>query len=314
MNGKDYYKVLGVAKDATKDQIKKAYRKLAMKYHPDTAKDTKNAEEKFKEISEAYAVLSDDEKRKQYDAYGTEGFQQRFSQEDIFRGFDFDDVLKGFGFDSSMFGDRGGGGSRFSYTMGGGGGPFGRQQRAYQTKGQDLVYEIPLTLREVAAGAQKALSLAHMGTQEKINVRIPPGMLTGKKIRLAGRGEPSPTGGPPGDLYIRFVQHATGVDYPSYIVRAAAGLDCSDLAQVAPRGFFTRHCVMTARPGRVRDITFDTTIRENVIDRFMWWLPGDRVDDVLTQKFGIVFLRFDSMEEMRRKTAQMQELIRAEIE
>ncbi|MBU2489843.1 MAG: DnaJ domain-containing protein [Proteobacteria bacterium] len=202
MNSKDYYQVLGVAKDSTKEQIKKSYRKLAMKYHPDTAKDIPGAEEKFKEISEAYAVLSDDEKRKQYDAYGTEGFQQRYSQEDIFRGFDFEDVLRGFGFDSSGLGGRGKGGNRFTWSTGGGG-PFGQQQRPFHTKGQDLVYEIPLTLREVATGAQKALSLAHMGTQEKINVHIPPGMVTGQKIRLAGRGEPSPTGGPAGDLYIR---------------------------------------------------------------------------------------------------------------
>ena len=89
MSGKDYYKILGVAKSASADEIKKAYRKMALKYHPDRNKGDKSAEAKFKEISEAYAVLSDTEKRKQYDTFGADGFQSRFSQEDIFRGFDF---------------------------------------------------------------------------------------------------------------------------------------------------------------------------------------------------------------------------------
>ena len=98
MTGSDYYEILGVKKTASDEEIKKAYRKLAMKYHPDHTKGDKNAEEKFKKISEAYAVLSDKEKRKQYDTYGSADFQQRFSQEDIFRGFDLGDILKEFGF------------------------------------------------------------------------------------------------------------------------------------------------------------------------------------------------------------------------
>ena len=89
----DYYKVLGVAKTSTAEEIKKAYRKLAMKYHPDKTKGDKVSEEKFKKISEAYAVLSDKEKRQQYDQFGASGFKQRFSQEDIFRGFDFSDIF-----------------------------------------------------------------------------------------------------------------------------------------------------------------------------------------------------------------------------
>ena len=83
MAGKDYYKILGVNKNASKEEIKKSYRKLAMKYHPDQNKGDKASEERFKEVNEAYAVLSDEEKRKQYDMFGAEGFQQRFSQEDI---------------------------------------------------------------------------------------------------------------------------------------------------------------------------------------------------------------------------------------
>ncbi|MBI9076185.1 MAG: DnaJ domain-containing protein [Desulfatibacillum sp.] len=203
MAEKDYYKLLGVAKTATKDEIKKAYRKLAMKYHPDHAKSNdKTSEDKFKEISEAYAVLSDDEKRKEYDTYGTEGFQQRFTQEDIFKNFNMGDLFKEFGFENSTFsGGRGGGGRRFSFNTGGD--PFGGAGRSFQTKGSDLVYEIPLTLREVSEGAAKTVSLAHKGRQEKISVRIPKGMVTGKKIRLAGKGEASPNGGPNGDLYIQ---------------------------------------------------------------------------------------------------------------
>lgn len=198
MAERDYYKMLGVKKTASKEEIRKAYRKLAMKYHPDHAKDNKGAEEKFKEISEAYAVLSDPEKRKQYDTFGSSGFHQRFSQEDIFRGFDLNDILKEFGFGGFNFGGagQGGGGGRFSF-----GGPFGRQQGP--VKGSDLVYEIPLTLAEVAAGATKNVNFEHQGRAENLTVKIPPGMIAGKKIRLSGKGEDSAYGGQRGDLYIR---------------------------------------------------------------------------------------------------------------
>jgi curved DNA-binding protein len=99
----DYYKILGVGRDATADEIKKAYRKLAMKYHPDKAKgDKKQAEDKFKQISEAYAVLSNPEKKKEYDEFGSQVFRQKFSQEDIFRGFDFGDIF-GDGASESIF-------------------------------------------------------------------------------------------------------------------------------------------------------------------------------------------------------------------
>ena len=193
----DYYKLLGVEKGASRGEIKKAYRKLAMQYHPDHTKGDKAAEEKFKKISEAYAVLSDKEKRKEYDTFGAEGFRQRFSQEDIFRGFDFGDVFREFG-----FGGGRGGGMRFNF---GGGSPFGSQARQQQArmKGSDLVYELPLTLKEVANGTSKTVSLQHQGYSEKVTVKIPKGLISGKKLRLAGKGSPSPLGGPPGDLFIR---------------------------------------------------------------------------------------------------------------
>lgn len=193
MSQTDYYQILNISKSATDTEIKKAYRKLAMKYHPDHSKGDKHAEEMFKKVSEAYAVLSDKEKRHQYDTFGSTDFHQRFSQEDIFRNVDLGDILKEFGF--------GGQGGRFSF---GGGSPFGgKQRRRAPVKGSDLVYELPLTLQEVAQGTNKTITFQHQGRNENISVKIPPGMITGKKLRLSGKGEQSGYGGPPGDLYIK---------------------------------------------------------------------------------------------------------------
>jgi len=202
MSGKDYYKILGVSKNATKNEIKKEYRKLAMKYHPDQTKGDKAAEKKFKDVSEAYAVLSDDKKRKQYDTFGSDGFQQQFSQEDIFRNFDFGNIFKEFGFGGGGFSPGSDGGMRFSF---GGGSPFGGRgkHRRAPVKGSDLEYELPLTLQEVVNGTSKTVSFRHAGGDERISVKIPSGMTTGKKVRLAGKGEPSSFGGPSGDLFIK---------------------------------------------------------------------------------------------------------------
>ena len=198
----DYYKILGVKKEASDEEIKKAYRKLAMKYHPDHTKGDKSAEEKFKKISEAYAVLSDKDKRKEYDTFGSEGFHQRFSQEDIFRGFDFGDIFREFGFGGGNFSSGRSGGTRFSFG-GGQGFNFGGGPQQARVKGSDLVYELPLTLREVATGTSKIITLQHQGESENLTVTIPAGLVAGKKLRLAGKGNPSPYGGPPGDLYIK---------------------------------------------------------------------------------------------------------------
>ncbi len=142
-NKRDYYEVLGVPKEASKDQIKDAYRTLALKYHPDRNK-SPEAEEKFKEISEAYAVLSDDEKRQQYDALGHAGFDQRYTPEDIFRGTDFDSILRdlGFGFD---FGDI------FGSFFG------GRGRTETITSGRDLLYDLGISLEESAKGTEKEI-------------------------------------------------------------------------------------------------------------------------------------------------------------
>ncbi|MBW2370061.1 MAG: DnaJ domain-containing protein [Deltaproteobacteria bacterium] len=196
----DYYKALGVSKNASESDIKKAYRKLAMKYHPDKNKDNKKAEDKFKQISEAYAVLSDKTKRRQYDEFGAQGFHQRFSQDDIFRGFDLSDILKEFGFGNSFFGGRQTG----ARSAQGGRSPFNnfaRQQAP--AKGGDLIYEIQLRLHEVATGVQKTIALQHGGKTEKLTITIPKGMVSGKKLRIPGKGQPSPMGGPTGDLFIQ---------------------------------------------------------------------------------------------------------------
>jgi curved DNA-binding protein len=198
----DYYKVLNVPRTASGAEIKKAYRKLAMKYHPDHAKGDKAAEERFKKISEAYAVLSDPQKRKEYDTFGSEGFRQRFSQEDIFKGFNINDILREFGFGGGEFFGGGGPGGRYTYSSGS---PFaGGRARQQQVKGEDLVYEMSITLHEAAFGTTKEVSLqSPQGTLERVTVKIPKGMAAGQKLRLAGKGNPGPFGGPRGDLYIQ---------------------------------------------------------------------------------------------------------------
>jgi len=204
MATRDYYDILGVSKNASEEELKRAYRKLAMKYHPDKNPNKKEAEERFKEINEAYAVLSDKEKRKQYDTFGAEGFHQRFTQEDIFRGFDFDDLL------SNLFG---GGKGRREYRFGGRGGfDFGdlfSGQYGYQNmgrmarKGEDIVYELTISLEEAAFGGEKRISYPKDGKVEEISVKIPRGIPSGKKLRLAGKGMEGKNGGPPGDLYLQ---------------------------------------------------------------------------------------------------------------
>jgi curved DNA-binding protein len=200
----DYYKILGVDKNASTEDIKKAYRKLAFKWHPDRNPDNKaQAEEMFKKISEAYAVLSDEEKRKQYDMFGSaDQFRQRYSQEDIFRGFDINEILRSFGF------DFGGGGrvytrrtTRSSFD------PFADLFGASQgyempKRGDDLHYNLSISLEESVFGAEKKIAIPKDGKIDEINVRIPAGITAGKKLRLAGRGNPGLSGGPAGDLYL----------------------------------------------------------------------------------------------------------------
>lgn len=197
----DYYKILGVDKDADAATIKKAYRKLAMKYHPDKNPGDKSAEEKFKQANEAYAVLSDPEKRQQYDTYGSSGFSERYSQEDIFRGSDLGSILREFGINfGGGFSQAGGAGSPFEafFSQSGGGGHGFQQQ---PVKGRDMIMELWVTLEEVASGAERTISLAHIG--DRVSVKIPAGIESGKKLRVTGKGAPSQMGGQPGDLFLK---------------------------------------------------------------------------------------------------------------
>jgi molecular chaperone DnaJ len=139
---KDYYEILGVGRDASQKEIKRAYKKLARKYHPDVS-DEPDAEEKFKELSEAYAVLSDDQKRQMYDTYGHEGVDSRYSREDIFRGVNFNDIFRDiFGNSESIFKDF------FDFGFG----------RTRPQRGRDIRAEVVVTLEEIAAGTKKKIS------------------------------------------------------------------------------------------------------------------------------------------------------------
>ncbi len=188
MNSEDYYQVLGVEKKASSDDIKKAYRKLAVKYHPDKNPGNKEAEEKFKKISEAYAVLSDPEKRKQYDNVGSDTFHRSYSQEDIFRDFDINEILRDLGFGGRAAGRRPAYGTR--------------QYRQMPQAGEDLEYNLSITLEESVFGAEKKIALNKDGKIDEINIKVPAGISTGKKLRLAGKGLPGSYGGAQGDLYL----------------------------------------------------------------------------------------------------------------
>ncbi|MBS3152557.1 molecular chaperone DnaJ [Candidatus Woesearchaeota archaeon] len=147
----DYYEVLGVSKNSSKEEIKKAYRELAKKYHPDISKE-KDAAEKFKKVSEAYAVLSDDTKKSQYDQFGSTGFQQRYSQEDIFRGFDINDIF------GDVFGDD----SPFNMFFGGG-------SRKRQNRGRDLAYELEIGFEDAVFGCTKEIEIETLDSCDSCN-------------------------------------------------------------------------------------------------------------------------------------------------
>jgi curved DNA-binding protein len=211
---RDYYETLGVSKTATDDEIKSAFRKLARKYHPDVAKDKKAAEEKFKQINEAYEVLSDPEKRQKYDQLGANwnqpgGFQPPpgWGQQQSDGGF-------------SQWGGDGGGGVEFEFGgtgfsdffeafFGGGrgrsafGGFGGRQATA--ERGADVEADILVTLEEALNGSSRTVSLRRAGSNkvEKYQVKIPRGVHEGQRIRLAGQGEAGAGGGKSGDLFLR---------------------------------------------------------------------------------------------------------------
>ena len=187
----DYYSVLGIKNGSSDEEIKKAYRKQAMKYHPDRNEGDTKAESKFKDISEAYAVLSDKKKRREYDQFGSEGFHQKFSQEDIFRDFDVNDILRGFGFGGNPSQGRGG-------FPGGGNRPHPES-----IKPPTLIKELSIGFEEAALGAQRNISISRNGVVEETSVKIPSGVTNGKIIRLMGKGHLSPDGKKQGDLHLK---------------------------------------------------------------------------------------------------------------
>ena len=200
MAEKDYYEILGVKKTATEEEIKKSYRNLAKKYHPDKNKGNKEAENKFKEISEAYAVLSDTEKRAQYDRLGREAFSfgGAGGGGNPFAGFDFQEFANR--------ARRGGGGARRG--AGGAGGftdifsdLFGGQATAYEEapmRGADIDAELTIDFRDAVLGTTMNLTV----NGNPIKVKIPEGVADGQRIRLRGKGSPGMMGGPPGDLNV----------------------------------------------------------------------------------------------------------------
>ena len=187
----DYYSVLGIDRRASLDETKKAFRKKAMKYHPDRNKDNPRAEEKFKKVNEAYAVLSDEKKRSQYDRFGKDGFHQRFSQEDIFRDFNFDEVFSNCGFSGGEFPDLE---SAF---------PGQRFGRSRARKGADIRQEFLISFQEAALGTQRTIATRQNGKRVESSFRVPAGSKDGRRLRLVGKGQPGLQGGPPGDMYLK---------------------------------------------------------------------------------------------------------------
>ena len=217
---RDYYEVLGVPRQASDADIKKAFRKLAREYHPDVAKDKKRAEEKFKEINEAYEVLSDPAKRKKYDELGANwksgaefrpppgwgpsagrrGSRGAGAGGD---GRDFEFEFGGTGFSDffeQMFGSRargGAGGAR------GFGGPAGFDHEDFAERGRDIEGDIMVTLEEAMRGSVRAVTVRHDSRAETCQVKIPAGVMAGQRLRVSGRGESGSGGGASGDLYLR---------------------------------------------------------------------------------------------------------------
>jgi curved DNA-binding protein len=207
---KDYYEILGVPRTASEADIKKAFRKLARQYHPDVAKNKKQAEEKFKEVNEAYEVLKDPEKRKLYDQLGHnwkhgQQFQGAPGFENMHYTFNGGDASGFSDFFEMIFGQAARGGGRAGSF---GPDPFGAFS-ARQRRGRDAEAEFAISLEDAVKGGRRTLSFNGPGGERTLEVNIPAGIREGAKLRLAGQGNPAPGGGTPGDLFlhIRFAPH-----------------------------------------------------------------------------------------------------------
>ena len=207
MADRDFYGILGVSREVSPEELKKAYRTLAKELHPDRNPDDKQAEERFKDVSGAYTVLSDPEKRKLYDEFGEMGLREGFDPEAYqaatqgaggFGGFDFQDIFRG--------GGRGGGADHFEFNLedlfGGGGRGRGAYVRAPQ-RGADIQSEVTIDFRDAVLGCMRELSLRSAEGERTLKVRIPAGVRNDGKIRLRGQGGLGSNGGPAGDLVLK---------------------------------------------------------------------------------------------------------------
>jgi len=216
MEYKDYYKILGVDKKASQQDVKKSYRKLARKYHPDVNPGNKDAEARFKEINEAYEVLSDPDKRQKYDELGS-SYQQWQQRGRDPRGFDWSQWMgggaqPGRGRVHVEYGDLndilGGGGFSdfFQSIFGGMAGSSAYQQQSRAYRGRDLEQPVEVTLEEAYSGTKRLLQIGN----ERLEVTIPPGVDTGSRVRISGRGEAG-SGGARGNIYlsVQVIPHST---------------------------------------------------------------------------------------------------------
>ena len=236
----DYYTLLGVSRKATGEELKRAYRRLAVHWHPDRNPGSRLAEEKFKAISEAYAVLSSSVKRRQYDLLGPSEFKNEYSHEEIFQGFEPGDFFKFFGLADARdtlsrifspdspgpLAEREDPQARINDFFGG----FGQKSSARDTRSPDIIVPLMVTFKEAVMGADKFVAYNTPNGAVKVRVAVPAGALNGQRLVVKGQG-PARPGGSPGDVLINL----TVVPDPAYSrrgfdVQTDIALDQKDLA------------------------------------------------------------------------------------
>ena len=266
MEFRDYYKTLGVRRDASDEEIRKAFRGLARRFHPDVAKDKAEGERRFKEINEAYEVLGDPEKRRRYDAIGAQGMADGlggtgFGGAAPPEGWDYQFSGTGFSdFFEQFFGPHARGGAGF-------GGPGGGAARS--GRGRDIEADLLVTLEEVLRGAERTVTLRRRaGSGRPVTIRIPAGVREGQRLRVRGEGASGAGGGESGDLflYVRFERH------PFFQAHGADLLCTLDLAPW--EAVLGASVTLPGLEGRVRlTVPPGTTEAEELVARGMG-LPG----------------------------------------